>query len=315
MSGGEPLIELQAEDLEVAYREYVALRVPSLSVRGRIIAIIGHNGSGKSTMIKTALKLLIPRRGALNVAGLVSGKRSYLLPERDMAFSPETGAIFEDVTVENYIQLWCRLKQNDAFYYRKQGSAPIERFNLSPLLGKLGRELSKGQRQRVQAAIGFLTSPRLFLFDEPFDGLDLKQSADLAGVIQEESRHTAIIVSSHRVEVIERLADQVIILKEGGVLACGTVDQVCRVLCEQSVVLQGAPGTSDVSRLLLALRQNYLSCLISQVGAQISLIGPGLDLEQLRRFLQEQKLSAYEPQLNQPSLSDAMSYHLRRTQH
>src|SRR5688572_9474761 len=93
--------ELCAEHLKVAYDRTIALDIPQLRVTGKIIAIIGHNGSGKSTLLKTLLQLLVPRTGSITAGWAGPGDPIQLVPERHMAFSPENGAVFEDVSVES----------------------------------------------------------------------------------------------------------------------------------------------------------------------------------------------------------------------
>jgi ABC-2 type transport system ATP-binding protein len=234
MSSKHVLIKL--EHLKVCYADTMALKVDQLSAKGNAIALVGHNGSGKSTMIKTVLGLLQPKAGSLNVYS-ADNLSKRLVPEQHMAFAPENGAVFADITVENYLKLWCRIKAGNASYYKRAGSRYVERLELTELLPKLGRELSKGQRRRVQIAVGFLSNPELFLFDEPFDGLDVHQSNQLLQLMLEETENMSIIVSSHRMEMVERVSDQVIVLENGGIVTHGSIDQVCEALCSRSLLL------------------------------------------------------------------------------
>jgi ABC-2 type transport system ATP-binding protein len=227
---------LKAHQLRVAYDSTVALRCPEIQLTGNLIGIIGHNGAGKSTFIKSILKLLPPTSGSLTV----SDETGPLLPQEHMAFCPETGAVFSDIPVESYVKLWCRIKHNDPLYYRKESKYFSDLLALEPLLPKLGRELSKGQRRRVQTAIGFLTRPRLFLFDEPFDGLDVLRTRELAEIIQSEKHRTNFIISSHRMDVMERLVDILVVLRGGEFVASGPVAAVCRQLSPTATNLTDA---------------------------------------------------------------------------
>jgi ABC-2 type transport system ATP-binding protein len=216
-----------ARDLRISYSELVALNIPALQSKGNVTALLGHNGAGKSTLIKSLLGLLEPASGNLCIHD-VNGET--LIAERDMAFCPENGAVFADVSVERYLELWCRIKHSDGKYYRRRGQYYVERLDLSPLLRKRGRELSKGQRRRVQTALGFMSEPRLFLFDEPFDGLDVQRTTELMEIVSEERNNRSFIISSHRMDVMERVADSVLVLKNGRVTAQGSVAQVCQEL-------------------------------------------------------------------------------------
>lgn len=307
---GSTQTRIQARDLRIAYERTVALNIPYLDAEGRIIAVIGHNGSGKSTLLKTILKLLSPKGGQLETSCLTSQTEYTLVPEKHMAFSPENGAVFADVSVESYLKLWCRIKQNSATYYRREGAPILERLEIPPLLHKLGRELSKGQRRRVQIAAGFLLSPKLFLFDEPFDGMDVSQSNSLSSFLEEKVADTNMIISSHRMEVVERLADLIIVLENGKIIATGSIDQVCTELCGQSVLISDLGDL--VSGILSELRESFASCLVHSIGEQISVTGGGISLERLSSFLTQRAVTAPHLRLARPSLDDAMRYHLQK---
>ncbi len=239
-----PTIEISAPTLAVWYGSTQALSIESLRVQGRIIGLVGHNGSGKSTFLKTALKILTPREGELTILGRNGGESYRLIPELHMAFSPERGSIFQDISVESYIKLWCRLKCNDPKFYQRAGAKYLDCLQIHPLLHRLGRELSKGERRRVQAAVGFLINPRLFLFDEPFEGLDIEQAERVVELLTEEAKLRSFIISSHHMQVIERLADEIIVLSNGRIAAQGSPSLVSRVL---------ADGTTNSTSLLDAM--------------------------------------------------------------
>jgi ABC-2 type transport system ATP-binding protein len=224
-------VSLTAWNLEVRYSNLIALNIPELAISGQVIALLGHNGAGKSTFIKTVLGLLEPIAGKIS-SSLLNGQ--VLKPERNMAFCPENGAIFADITVERYLECWCRIAHNDAKHYRKNGSTYVERLSVAELLKKKGRELSKGQRRRVQTALGFMSDPSLFVFDEPFDGLDVQRTNELMEIVEEERATRAFLISSHRMDVMQRLADAVIVLQHGKVACVGGVREVCATLANRS---------------------------------------------------------------------------------
>jgi len=234
----DPIIRIEVRDLQVRYAELQALDIPHLSAAGGVLALLGHNGAGKSTLIKSVLRLLEPQRGAVLVR---DSSGAVLAPERDMAFCPESGAVFSDISVEHYLALWGRIKHNDGRYYRGPGSVYVERLAIAPLLGKKGRELSKGQRRRVQTAIGFMSDPKLFLFDEPFDGLDVQRTNELMEIVEEERHKRCFLISSHRMDVMERLSDDIIVLQEGQLRCGGTLQLGCSGLL---VSRNQAQGTS-----------------------------------------------------------------------
>lgn len=238
---------LAIHNLSISYANQRVLQIHEARAQGRVLALIGHNGAGKSTLIKTILGLLEPSSGSVAVR---DDRGNQLIPENDMAFCPENGAVFADIAVEEYLKLWCRIKHNDAAYYRGEGSRYMERLSVAPLLSKRGRELSKGQRRRVQTALGFMSDPRLFLFDEPFDGLDVQRTNELMEIVEEEREQRAFLISSHRMDVMERLADTILVLQEGGVRCLGSLTDVCGSLMGGKEVARN-PSLTDAMRFHL----------------------------------------------------------------
>lgn len=298
-------VTLRLRDLKVAYGNHRALDISELSLTGGVIALLGHNGAGKSTLIKTILGLLPHSPQALRIVDAVTGQS---LTHFDMAFCPESGSVFEDITVEDYIRLWCRLRHRDGTYFKKEGARYMETLEIGPLLPRRGRELSKGQRRRVQTAIGFLTKPRLFLFDEPFDGLDVQKTQELAEIIQQASSDMNFIISSHRMDVMERLADHALVLQGGQIAAHGTIDETCQTLAGTSAVITGA---SQPLSLCEQLRAHMPQALITHLGAQIAITAPTLDEQLLAELVRDADRNGAMITLGRASLTDAMSYHLR----
>ncbi len=302
---------IEAKELIVRYGKTPALMIPEFSCRGRVIALIGHNGSGKSTFIKTALQLITPHSGTLTLSRGVNR----LSPERHMAYSPENGAVFADVTVEDYLRLWCRIKRNDAEYYRRSGSGLVEQLQIPALFRKLGRELSKGQRRRVQIAVGFLIGPQLLCLDEPLEGLDIQQAAVLTSVMRECAAETSLIISSHRIDVVERLADQIIMLDDGRILAHGDLQEVSAQLGSQTMILTPKSRAGvDLNDLTSILQQRFHRSLVYRTGAQFVLTGSGLTAEAVKILFSS--LNQPEPDLKliPPTLNDAVHAYLKQRQ-
>ena len=299
-------IILQAQSFSVGYDGEIVLSAEKMQVNGNVIALAGHNGAGKSTFMKALLGLLPLESGLLQARDEQTGE--ILKADKHMAFCPETGAVFADITVKEYIKLWCRLKAPHSDFYLREGADLLEALELKPLLKKKGRELSKGQKQRVQIAVGFFSQPKLFLFDEPFDGLDVQRTHELMHVIRSYTPKMAFLISSHRMDVVERLADQVIVLQEGGVRTFGGTPQVSRELCERMYAIDNASTPDELcQKLELAFPNSSAYTLGKSVRFATSAI-PSHELEQCVRATDAN--GALMTQVN-PTLTDAMSLHLR----
>ena len=299
-------VHLEISDLSVAYEQFVALSIPALRLSGSIIAVLGHNGAGKSTLIKTLLGLLPPQKGRCEACVDDDGVSRVLRAEEDMAFCPETGSVFADISVESYVKFWCRLKRGDPAFYRKEGARYVDLLTVGPLLSKLGRELSKGQRRRVQTLVGFLLSPRLFLFDEPFDGLDVQRTGELSSILRGESYRTSFVVSSHRMDVIERLADTAVVLRDGGVAASGTIEEVCAELGGETCVIG---GVREPESSLLRLHSVLTSHIVHVIGDEIRITGKPLPERSISDLFPGERSLARK--VVPVTLTDAMNLHLK----
>ncbi len=183
-------------------------------VRGSIMGLVGPNGAGKSTMIKMIMNLVHPDSGNISVLG-----RDYLKQEQQVknlvGYVPEDGRIYEEVTanwvgqfVSHYYKTW------DHDYFQ----ALLQKFGLSG--NKKVKQLSKGNKMKLSLSLALAHKPELLLLDEPTSGLDPVVRYDLLQelleVIQDESR--TILLSSHIIGDIEKVADYVCFLRQGKVV-------------------------------------------------------------------------------------------------
>lgn len=339
-----PKIDFELENYRACYDKVTALSIPGFKASANIVCLIGHNGSGKSTLLKSILGLHTPKTGCVKVHYQDSSKSFLLSPEQHMAFSPENGAVFADISVESYIRLWCKIKLGDKNYYKKKGHEFIESLSVEHLLSKLGRELSKGERRRVQATVGFMCQPRLFLFDEPFDGLDIVQGNNLAALIRHHSRHCCFIISSHRMEVVERLADTVVVLGRipesedeasenvhgqqvsracddiskrqlvpGRVVTSGSPAAVSSFLSGKSLLVQiREPSNQSFEAFMAALAVQLPSLVANLFGEQLIITGKGIQTSSITAIANSLRIEIESLKETIPSLTDAMTYHLQQ---
>jgi energy-coupling factor transport system ATP-binding protein len=220
-SVGEPLV--QATDLRVRVEGQTLLNGVDLTAHGgEIVALMGRNGSGKTTLLRTLFGFVTPERGRIDVAGLDMrthapvelGARAAYLPQR-------SSAVMFNETVRDEI----------AFTVRNRGGEwpewIIDALGLVDLLDRDPRDLSEGQRLRAALAAVLAGEPRVVLLDEPTRGMDGEQKHQLANVLRElRDRGACVLLATHDVELAALLADRVVLLGHGEVIADGTPHEV-----------------------------------------------------------------------------------------
>ncbi|HEY0797885.1 MAG TPA: ABC transporter ATP-binding protein [Candidatus Baltobacteraceae bacterium] len=214
---------LTVRNLAKTFGSKVALRDVSFDVGdGEIVGFIGPNGAGKSTTFGCLAGLLRPDSGSMTYDGveLGSGRGA------TVALIPETPDVYPLLTVWEHLTLVARLC-NLAPEWRLQGEALLTRLGMLADRDTLGNQLSKGMRQKTLIAAILLAKAPVLLLDEPMIGLDplgQRQLREMLRALRVEG--TAIVISTHQLEMAETLCDRVVIVKDGRTIAHGTIEEI-----------------------------------------------------------------------------------------
>ncbi len=245
---------IELEGLTRRYGALVALDGVSASVpRGQVVGLLGHNGAGKSTLIKLILGLIQPSAGRLEVLGHAPWRAPAL--RLHIGYLPENAAFYPNLTGRELLGYLARLKRAD----RRQVPALLERVGLADAADRRVGTYSKGMRQRVGLAQALLGTPELLLLDEPTTGLDPQASREFYRIVAElRAGGRCVLISSHLLAELEPHIDGALILRQGRLLAAGSLAELGEQAALPARVLL-RPYASAAHELLTRLANRKLS--------------------------------------------------------
>ena len=226
--------------LTKTYGRFTALSEVTFSVRpGEVLGLIGPNGAGKTTLFACMAGVLPHDGGVVSADGTALGPRArasslFYLPDAIAPWPSQTVGWALDFTL--------------GFFGGPAGAKAdiVQRLGLAPLLSAPIGTLSKGQRKRVMLAIGLLTPHPLLLADEPFDGLDLRQTREMAAALRAHAAGgRTLFLSIHQIGDAARVCDRFVLLSAGRVCAEGTFTELAQ--------RANVPGPATLEELFLAL--------------------------------------------------------------
>nr|WP_298413782.1 ABC transporter ATP-binding protein [uncultured Halomonas sp.] len=191
--------------------------------QGEVLALLGHNGAGKTTAMKLILGLIAPSEGELRVFGAApQGSAANQLRQR-LGFLPENVGFYEQLSGREVLDYFARLKRVD----RHQIDDLLEQVGLGEASNRRVKTYSKGMRQRLGLAQALLGEPQLLLLDEPTTGLDPAATRDFYTTVKTlRDRGCTVLLSSHVLPGVEPYIDRALILGAGRRLALGSLDEL-----------------------------------------------------------------------------------------
>ena len=201
------------------YGARLAVGGVSFSIReGEIIGLLGPNGSGKSTILRILTGYLPPTAGRARIAGLDIAEHS-LAARTYVGYVPEDAPLYDAMRVGEFLRFMAEIKGVFGAAARLAVGAACERLGLEPVAGAVIGKLSRGYRQRVAIAQALLNDPPLLILDEPTNALDAYQVIAVRELIRSMAGERTVIVASHVLTEIEKVATRVMILREGTLLS------------------------------------------------------------------------------------------------
>jgi ABC-2 type transport system ATP-binding protein len=212
-------------DVRKQFATVTAVAGVSLEVGERqVFALLGPNGAGKTTLLRMLLGLMHPDSGTIEYAG---GRRTP--PRHETGYLPEDRGLYADVQVLRTLEYFGVLRGMERRAARIAAEGWLERMSLGDRRREALKALSKGNQQKVQFISAVLHSPKFAVLDEPFSGLDpLNQELFLQLIRELRDAGTTVLLSAHQMQLVERIADSIVVLNRGHAVLTGTVAEIRR---------------------------------------------------------------------------------------
>jgi len=228
MSQIQPLFALQIHGLEKRFAR-PAVDGLDLSVRiGEFYALLGPNGAGKTTTLRMVSGLLKPDAGSISIFG-IDALKNPIAAKRIMAWLSEEPMIYDKLTPLEYLEFIAGLWGVDAAEGEARARELIGWLGLEPHAHERCEGFSKGMRQKVALAGALVHEPKLIILDEPLTGLDAAAARQVKTVLRERVHAGGtVIMTTHILEVAERMADRIGVIADGKLIAEGTLEDLRR---------------------------------------------------------------------------------------
>lgn len=236
---------LEVDGLHRRFGSVVALDGVSFSVApGELFGFLGPNGAGKTTTLRSIMGVTTPDQGEVRWRGEVvdAGVRCRF------GYMPEARGLYPRMPVREQLVYFGRLHGLSAAAAAERADRHLHQLGLTERAGSKVRDLSHGNQQRVQLAAALVFEPELLILDEPFSGLDPVAVANLMDLLRETAAAgTAVVLSSHQLDLVEDLCQTAAIINAGRIVAAGTVRDLKRQIATGQRLRVSITGVSDAS--------------------------------------------------------------------
>lgn len=235
---------LEVSNLSKSFGNVEALKNLNFKAEdGKIFGIIGRNGAGKSTTFRLILKIIEPTNGEI----LYNGEKINEKILDKIGYLPEEGSLISTYTVLELCEYYGALKLVSPEQIRERLVMWLEEFNIKEFMNRKIKDLSKGNRQKIQFIISVLHNPELLILDEPFSGLDPISVEELKkAILKLKSEGKTIIFSSHRMDHIEALCENILIIDKGKTLLEGNLKEI-----EANYEINGIKGGHNLNDIFI----------------------------------------------------------------
>ena len=243
------------------FGDFVAVENVNLSVApGQFFGFLGPNGAGKSTTIKMLTGLLAPTSGSIQVLGLDFAANAIEV-KRQIGVVPEGLALFGRLTASEYLRFVGQMYGLDRVTTQQRSEELLEFMSLSGETRKLITDFSHGMQKKLALAAAVIHGPKILFLDEPFEGVDAIAAGTLKQMLQGMiARGATIFLTSHVLEIVERLCSHVAIINHGHLIANGSLEELRAGVHTQS--------DSDSGAAKLTLEEIFIRVIGKEAGSE-----------------------------------------------
>jgi ABC-2 type transport system ATP-binding protein len=297
---------IEAHGLTKRFGDFTAVDALDLRVdTGTVVSLLGPNGAGKTTMVRMLATLLRPDAGSARIAGhdvVAEADRV----RRTISLTGQFAALDKYLTAEENLRLMARLRGHRGGAVRPLVDGLIERFDIGEFRGRLVKNLSGGQRRRVDLAAGLIDRPQLLVLDEPTTGLDPRSRQVVWATVRElVAEGVTLLLTTQYLEEADALADHVVLIDHGREVAAGTPAQLKAQVGEQRVDVVAADGAA-LDRLAELLGPRFETS-VAREQRTVSVPAPDevADLALVAAIVRDSRIPVDEVALRRPTLDDA----------
>ncbi|MDG1085625.1 MAG: LPS export ABC transporter ATP-binding protein [Planktotalea sp.] len=222
---------LRIVNLRKSYKKKVVIRDVSMTLdRGEVVALLGPNGSGKTTSFYTIAGLVYPEGGSVTIDGrVVTNLPMYRRAKLGIGYLPQEMSIFRGMNVQDNIASILDISVKDRQKRRERLEELLSEFSIEHLRSAPALALSGGERRRVEIARCLAADPKYLLLDEPFAGVDPISVGDIRHLVADlKKRGIGVLITDHNVRETLEIVDRAYILHDGQVLMSGTPEEVVK---------------------------------------------------------------------------------------
>jgi ABC-2 type transport system ATP-binding protein len=259
---------IKVRELSRSYSDLLAVNKVSFCIEhGEVVGLLGHNGAGKTTVMKMLTGYLAPSSGQIEIDGHQLPDAALAL-QSQLGYLPEVLPVYPEMSVMDYLDYIAVMRNIPSHKKPASIRAAIEETDLGPKALKPIYTLSRGYKQRVGVASAIIHSPKILILDEPTNGLDPEQTQHMRDLICRLAKNATVILSTHIMQEVEAICTRVLILQNG------------RLQVDESL-----PELRQTQQVNLATNANFekLSAIL-QHSSQIEMLSENRDTEELQNF-------------------------------